>query len=251
VAGFIASKIVTLLVLPPGGPILIMLLGLCLLRRFRRVAVTVMAFGLLVLYASSMPLVSKSIWPRSDDDQAVVAQADLDSAAAIVILGAGLYVDAPEYGEDTLSGSALERVRYGAHLHRLTNKPILVTGGRPQKSILSEADVMRKVLELEFGVAVRWTEESSLNTRDNADYSRKILEAEGIDKILLVTHAHHMPRARVEFERAGFEVLPAPTKLRAIPSLSIFDFLPSAGALSSTARSLHEWLGRAWYAISQ
>jgi len=250
-AGFIASKIVTLLVLPPGGPILIMLLGLCLLRRFRKFAVSVMAFGLLVLYASSMPLVAKSIWPHSDDDQAVVSQADLDSAAAIVILGAGLYVNAPEYGEDTVSGSALERIRYGAHLHRLTGKPLLVTGGRPKETTRSEAEAMAKVLETEFGVAVRWTEERALNTRDNADYSRKILEAEGIDKILLVTHADHMPRARTEFERAGFEVLPAPTKIRAAPSLSFFDFLPSAGALSSTARSLHEWLGRAWYAISR
>ena len=250
-AGFIASKIVTLLVLPPGGPILIMLLGLCLLRRFRRIAVSVMAFGLLALYASSMPLVSKSIWPHSDDDQAVVSQADLDSAEAIVILGAGLYVNAPEYGEDTVSGSALERIRYGAYLHRLTGKPLLVTGGRPKETIHSEAQAMRKVLETEFGVAVQWTEERALNTRDNADYSRKILEAEQIDRILLVTHADHMPRAKTEFERAGFDVSPAPTKIRAMSSLSFFDFLPSAGALSSTARSLHEWLGRAWYAISR
>ena len=250
-AGFIVSKIVTLLVLPPGGPILIIVLGLLLLRRYRKFAVYVVAFGLLVLYASSMPLVSKSIWPRSDDDQAVVSQADLDSAAAIVILGAGLYVDAPEYGEDTISGAALERVRYGAYLHRLTGKPLLVTGGRPKKTTRSEAQAMQKVLELEFGVAVRWTEERSLNTRDNADYSRIILEAEGIEKILLVTHAHHMPRAKKEFERAGFDVLPAPTKIRAARSLSFFDFLPSAAALNSTARSLHEWLGRAWYGITR
>lgn len=109
---------------------------------------------------------------------------------------------------------------------------------------------MNKVLKNEFGVAVRWTEERALNTRDNADYSREILEAEGIDNILLVTHADHMPRAKTEFERVGFKVLPAPTKIRAVSSFSFFDFLPSAGALSSTARSLHEWLGRAWYAIS-
>ena len=249
-AGFIASKIVTLLVLPPGGPILIILLGLCLLRRFRRFAVCVVAFGLVVLYASSMPLVSKSIMPRADDDRAVVSQGDLNGAAAIVILGAGLYADAPEYGEDTISGSALERARYGAYLHRLTGKPLLVTGGRPKKTTLSEAEAMRKVLEVEFGVPVRWTEERSLNTRDNADYSRIILQAEGIDKILLVTHAYHMPRAKKEFERVGFDVLPAPTKIRTVPSLSFFDFLPSAAALNSTARSLHEWLGRAWYAIS-
>jgi uncharacterized SAM-binding protein YcdF (DUF218 family) len=250
VAGFIASKIVTLLVLPPGGPILIMLLGLCLLRRFRMFSVFVVAFGLLILYACSIPLVSNSIRSRSDKDVVVVSQADLDSAAAIVILGAGLYVDAPEYGEDTISGSALERVRYGAFLHRATGKPLLVTGGRPSNTTLSEAEAMQKTLEKEFGIVVRWIEDRSLNTRDNADYSRMILEAEGIEKILLVTHAYHMPRARKEFERAGFDVLPAPTKFRAEQSVSYFDFLPSAGALNSTAHSLREWLGLAWYGIS-
>jgi uncharacterized SAM-binding protein YcdF (DUF218 family) len=250
-AGFIASKIVTLLVLPPGGPILIIFLGLCLLRRFRKVSAYLVALGLLLLYASSMPLVSKSIWPRSGDDDTVVSQADMDSAAAIVILGGGLYANAPEYGGDTIGGAALERVRYGAYLHRLSGKPLLVTGGRPKKTQLSEAEAMRNVLESEFGVAVKWLEERSLNTRDNADYSRIILAAEKIDNILLVTHASHMTRAREEFERAGFDVFPAPTKFRVKRPLSFFDFLPSASALASTARSLHEWLGRAWYAVSR
>jgi len=61
VAGFYLSKIVALLVLPPGSAILLILLGLCLLRRFRRFAFSLMAFGLLLLYASSMPLVAKAL----------------------------------------------------------------------------------------------------------------------------------------------------------------------------------------------
>jgi len=122
-----------------------------------------------------MPLLSKSIPPCSDKDVVVVTQADLESAAAIVILGAGLYLDAPEYGEDTISGSALERVRYRAFLHRATGKPLLVTGGRPSNTTLSEAEAMQKTLESAFGVAMRWIEDRSLNTRDNADYSRMIL----------------------------------------------------------------------------
>ena len=44
---FHLSKIVALLVLPPGSAILLILLGLCLLRRFRKFALSVMAFGLL------------------------------------------------------------------------------------------------------------------------------------------------------------------------------------------------------------
>jgi len=141
-------------------------------------------------------------------------------------------------------------VRYGAYLHRRTGKPLLVTGGHPKNTKLSEAEAMRRTLEQEFGVPVQWTEERSLNTRDNANYSFQTLQGEGIDRIILVTHASHMLRASAEFERAGFNVTPAPTKIHAELSFSYFDLLPSAAAMNSTARSLHEWLGRAWYYIS-
>ena len=250
-AGFYLSKIIALFVLPPGCAILLILLGLCLFRRFRRLALSVMAFGLLFLYVSSMPIVAKALWMRADDAQAVVSQADMDSAAAIVVLGAGLYAAAPEYGGDTVSGEGLERVRYGAYLHRQSGKPLLVTGGRPRQTVLSEAAAMKNTLDQEFGVAVRWLEERARNTRENAIYSYEILAIEGIKEILLVTHAHHMPRAKKAFEHAGFNVLPAPTKFRAEQSLSFFDFLPSAGALQSTASSLRELLARAWYEISR
>ena len=248
--GIITSKIATTLILPPGGPILIMFLGLILLRRFRKLGVTLIVFALLTFSASSLPVVSKAIRPGSNESIAAISIADMASAEAIIVLGAGLYVNAPEYGEDTLSGSALERVRYGAYLHRRTGKPLLVTGGRPKNTKLSEAEAMRRTLEQEFGVPVQWTEERSLNTRDNANYSFQTLQGEGIDRIILVTHASHMPRASAEFERAGFNVTPAPTKIRAELSFSYFDLLPSAAAMNSTARSLHEWLGRAWYYIS-
>ena len=249
--GLIASKIVSLFILPPGGPLLIMFVGLCLVRRFRASAMTLLIFGLGLLYASSMPLIAKSIRPDVGDNLAVVSRADMDAADAIVVLGGGLYVNAPEYGRDTIGGQSLDRVRYGAYLHRLSGKPLLVTGGRPKQTELSEAEAMRNALEREFGVAVRWVEDRSLNTRENADFSRAILEADGMNNILLVTQASHMTRAVSEFERVGFRVIPAPTKFRMKSSLSFFDFLPSASAMSSTARSLHEWLGMAWYAVSR
>ncbi len=177
-AGFYLSKIVALLVLPPGSATLLILLGLCLLRRFRRFALSVMAFGLLLLYVSSMPLVAKALWPRADDAQALVSQTDLHSAAAIVVLGAGLYAAAPEYGGDTVSGEGLERIRYGAYSHRLSGKPLLVTGGRPRQTVLSEAAAIKNTFDQEFGVAVRWLEERARNTRENTTYSREILAAE-------------------------------------------------------------------------
>jgi len=116
--------------------------GLILLRRFRKIGVILIVFALLVFTSSSLPVISKAIRPGFNESTAATS-AEMAAAEAIGILGGGLYVNAPEYGEDTLSGSALEGALYGAYLHRRTGKPLLVTGGRPENTKLSEAEAMR------------------------------------------------------------------------------------------------------------
>ena len=68
---------------------------------------------------------------------------------------------------------------------------------------------MKAALEKDFQVPVRWVEEASNNTRENAYQSFAMLKKNGITHIMLVTHAWHMPRAAREFEQAGFKVTPA------------------------------------------
>lgn len=69
---------------------------------------------------------------------------------AIVVLGAGTYFRAPEYGADTVNARGLVRMRYAAHLHRATAKPILATGGRFFHEIIGIT-----WYQLQFGIA-RW-----------------------------------------------------------------------------------------------
>ena len=58
------------------------------------------------------------------------------------------------------------------------------------------AQLMKRTLEEDFRVAVRWTEDQAQDTFQNARNSRALLQAEGIETILLVTHAWHMARTR-------------------------------------------------------
>ena len=76
------------------------------------------------------------------------------------------------------AGRAWNGSAYGAYLHRLSGRPLLVTGGRPRQTVLSEAAAMKNTLDQEFGVAVCWLEERARNTRENATYSRETLAAE-------------------------------------------------------------------------
>lgn len=244
---WLATNFIAAFLLPPLSLILLMFAGLLLLKRKPRLGKTLIAAGLGLLYALSMPLVAGFLFgllqpaPLAD-------KPDLRDVGAIVVLGSGRYEDAPEYGGDTASALALERLRYGATLHRQTGLPLLVTGGAPEDG-LPEAQFMREILEREFKTPVRWTESASRNTRENALFSRDILAKDNIHRILLVTHAWHMPRAQAAFERAGFDVIPAGTHFSSKPKPRLLDFIPDAGALRSSSYALHELIGIVWYKL--
>lgn len=79
-----------------------------------------------------------------------------------------------------------------------------------------------------------------------------LLDSHGYSQPLLVTSAFHMPRAVLQFQKAGVTVTPWPTDYQAnVHSLvSWFDFVPSSGALTNIALSIKEYLGIAairWY----
>jgi len=166
-----------------------------------------------------------------------------------VVLGAGSYVNAPEYGSDTVSSLTLERVRYAALLYRQTGVPIMVTGGSPKGTHSSEAEQMRDVLIQELTTPVTWLESSAVDTFESAVLCEKMLHEEGIKKVLLVTHAWHMRRARSAFERAGLEVVPAPMGFAAARTDLMSQLVPDARAIVITDRAWHEAIGLIWYRI--
>ncbi|MGH8750374.1 MAG: YdcF family protein [Burkholderiales bacterium] len=169
------------------------------------------------------------------------------SAQAIVVLGAGTSLQAPDYGGDTVNRLGLERLRYAAKLYRATQKPILVAGGSPQGSALSEAAQMKGVLTDEFRVPVQWEETASRTTYENALRVREILKAAGINRIYLVTHAWHMRRAVLAFESADFSVIPAPTGFAGPVYAAVY--LPTPQGLTMSYLFMHEALGWLWYQI--
>ena len=239
---FLAKKLISALVLPPTGLLLLALFGLWLARRHPRTGRGVAAFAVLALLALSMPPVADAL-SGSHETHAPIAAADLATAEAIVVLGGGNYHDAPEYGGDTVSRWTLERVRYGVHLQRRSGFPILVTGGAPFGG-RPEGDAMKEAIERDFGVKVKWAEIESRDTAENALYSAQILKAAGVKRVALVSHADHLPRAVPLFEGQGLAVIAAPMGFKTRSPSGIANALPSAGALDASSDALREWLGR-------
>ncbi|MFA6313078.1 MAG: YdcF family protein [Sterolibacterium sp.] len=196
--------------------------------------------SLLVLVLLSMPWLS-NVLQRSLETYPPIQAEALRQGQAIVVLGAGAYYGAPEFGGlDVISRNGLARVRYAAYLHRQTGLPILVAGGAPRGG-RTESEIMREVLEKEFQVAVRWQEARSHTTAENAEYSLEVLAKSDVKTVVLVTDATHMPRATLLFERVGMIVLPAPTGFATDSPGGGID-LPSANALERSAYAIREWL---------
>ena len=171
---------------------------------------------------------------------------------AIVVLGGGSRPLAPEYGVSDLTFLSLDRLRYGLWLARETGLPVLFSGGvgYGKESGATEAEIAARVAERDFGRTLRWLESESRDTRENALKTVPLLRAQGIDHIVLVTHAYHMARAQLNFERAissgGAPMKLTPAAMGVVPGgpPRLMDFLPTRSGFYETRLVLHEWVGR-------
>lgn len=242
------KPLLSTLVLPPAGPLLLALAGLWLMRR-RRVAGAAVATGALLLtwllscHAVAIVL-AQSLLPQV----APLHPAALKGGPvqAIVVLGGGVLPQAPEYGQAQLNGPSTARLRYGLWLARQSGLPVAFAGGvgwaAAGMATQSEGAVARRTAE-EAGLALRWVDEASRDTAENARLTAALLQKDGMRHIALVTDAWHMPRSVQAFERAGLQVTPAPTGFALPLERPLLEWLPSAHGLRLSRAVLREWLG--------
>jgi uncharacterized SAM-binding protein YcdF (DUF218 family) len=245
-------KIWSLVAAPPGIIIVVGLLGLFISIWRRWLGGIVMAATLISLFVLSLPMIGKRLLIQLEVPfrDTVLAFDKLPAdAQAIVVLGGGREEGALEYGEDTVSSTTLERLRYAARLARVSGAPVMLSGGSVFGEDRSEAALMQKTLEQDFGVRPKWLEENSRTTLENAQYVKKVFLDLGIRKIYLVTHASHMPRAQWVFVEAGLDVIPAPMGFTTLSKsdLTPLGYLPSASGLQASSMALRERLGFYWY----
>jgi len=251
---FIIYVIKTLL-LPISSLLLLSIFALFLWQNQPLLAQWVLRFSIGILFLLSLPIMANFLASTQEIYPVISTQALHDPAnQAIVILAGGLRKPSIEYPHKiTLKSRTLERIRYGHFLAKQTGLPILVSGGEVFDSTLpAEAEVMSEVLNNEFNQPVRWQEVKSRNTAQNAFYSSAILAKAGMSHIILVTHALHMSRAMIQFQKTKLTVIPAPTVFLSNTApwkFSLFDYLPSVHALENSTMVIHEILGQWWYQL--
>jgi uncharacterized SAM-binding protein YcdF (DUF218 family) len=234
---------------PPGLCLLLLLAGLCLRRRWPRTGLGLLIAGVAALWLLSTPFVAGAMLRTLQTEPALPPTGPLPAAQAIVVLSAEADGEAAEYGTSTPGAMTLQRVRYAAALHKRTGLPVLTSGGIPGPGVEPLASSMARTLEQELGTPVHWREDRSRDTWENAAFSAELLKRDGIGRVLLVTHAWHLPRAKRCFERQGLQVVPAPTAFRAPAWTHPGCLVPGPGGLRDSYLALHEWYGLLAYAL--
>jgi len=223
-------------ILPPAGLLILAFVGLLLTRRHRRAGNVLIATSLGLIWLGSLPVVANWL-QRQAERYPPLDLSKPGSAQAVVILAGGSARFAREYVGPAVAGDTLERVDYGAYIARVTSLPVLVTGSS------AEAAGMRATLIRSFNITPRWVETRSGDTFENARFSVRLLRADHVSRIILVTTGTHEGRAVREFTAAGLEVVPAPVGMRVSEPLGVGSFVPEVGALLHSHQAIYELIG--------
>ena len=155
-------------------------------------------------------------------------------------------------GNGTFNGTA-DRFIQALKLYKLGHiSHILVSGGNGKEELKTfrEGEWVKKELII-MGVpdSVIFVEDRSNNTLENAVNAKLILESKKLKPpYLLISSAHHIPRATVIFKNAGLTTSAFPCSYIAGRGINTFSsIIPSLGTLFTWDVYLKETAGYLWY----
>ncbi|MGV2831123.1 YdcF family protein [Myxosarcina sp. GI1(2024)] len=254
------SKLLPLLVYPVGLSCILLLWALFFARKRSRDTFVPVLLALIILFLAGNERVSTFL-VKSLEWQNLPPE-NLPTAEAIVVLGGATQSnDSPRLMPEINQHG--DRLLYAAKLYRDNKAPVIIlSGGRIPwyGESISEAEDMAVLLEL-MGVpqGASILEPDSLNTYQNAVNTKKILSEKGIERILLVTSAMHMPRSLAIFAKQNIAAIPAPTdftvtdrkfnEARDNLQTRILSLIPSSGNLDRTTMALKEYIGLLVYRL--
>lgn len=134
------------------------------------------------------------------------SQSSPDKADAAMVLGAAVIWRTP-------TPVLVERLRHAANLYKAGQvKRIVVTGGRSPEDQLSEAAASRNWL-VGAGIPANaiLMEDKSRTTLENFSLAKPVLQANGVQTVLVVSDPLHMRRALMIADQLRIKAKPSPT----------------------------------------
>ena len=175
---FALTKLLSLLVYPLSHAILLCLLAL-LLRFFNRGGTWLLAVAVAWLWLCSTSWFADITMASLESGQSPKAISAVPEAGAIVVLGGSTRGDVHLGSLGDLNAQA-DRLVKAAVLYQAGKAPFVLASGGAAADARPEAELMQELLEV-MGVPARQvlTESVSRDTRENAQFSRQLLQQRG------------------------------------------------------------------------
>ena len=239
-------KILPVFVLPIMLVIIVILIGLIKNKK----KLIYIAIG--VLYIISTPIFSNNFFKLVEGSEYRKPISTIDSADAIVVLSGILEIN--EVGDSTyVEWGDPDRFFGGVALFKAGKaQKLIFTGGKMpwDKAKKTEGEVLK-----DYAISNGIPSEKIFVTKDVENTAEEAVAVKRLigksKRIILVTSAYHMYRAKKLFKEVGFNVIPYKVdfKVSQNKELIIIDFLPDAGSLEQTVTGSREIIGRIFYLI--
>ena len=242
----LASSVLSFLLSPFNWIIILLLAGYFLRKPFLKKICRIIALCIFLLFGSSWLL---DWYAKNWQPTPVVIQPGNIYSCGIVP-GGFASVDADDNGYFNATADrfiqVLKLFKQGKIRH------ILINGGNgkiDKESFREGAWVKRELIIMGVPDSVIFVEDRSNNTADNAIYAKQILDSVKLKPpFLLITSAHHIPRASLLFKNAGITTVPFPCSyIAGRGNFSFSSLLPQFSVLGGWDAYLKETAGYLWY----
>mgnify|MGYP001033743441 FL=1 len=209
---------------------------------------------ILFLWTFSIGFVADLLWKLVEYPWQRIDENSAPAADAIVVLSNNGLNTAPGKA-NIIEWRDPDRFFAGVTLFQKGKAPrLFFTGGViPYEKTLKDEGTLYKEHAVSLGIpsSAVLTTNRVVNTAEEAIAIRRMLNTSNSpSKILLVTSAFHMKRAKKQFERQGLLVHPFPVDFKTTkssPWQSPYQWIPNAQSLNRSSQALREFLGRAIY----
>jgi uncharacterized SAM-binding protein YcdF (DUF218 family) len=246
----------------PGGLIFLLILLALIVRHRKRFLTAVLVLALLVIFVGGNRWVAYAL-ARSLEWRYLPLD-PVPEAEVIVVLGGG--TESEQYPRPVVEvNSAGDRIIYAGSLYKQGKAGrILLSGGNIDwlsGRTTTPAEEMARILEMmDISRDALWMQTRSQNTYEDALYCSQILKENGVETVLLVTSAQHMPRSVALFRHQGIEVIPAPVDYTVTQSgwdnlfrpdlqTALVYLIPQSGSMSLISSVLKEYIGMWVYGL--
>ena len=249
---YLLSKLLPLLFSPLGIFLILLIIF------FIRKKIKFVYSAIIVLIVSSNGVCSNTLWRLLEYPWKRLDYSLVDSSDAIVVLSGG-GISLPPSNKKIIEWNDPDRFLAGINLYKAnkSNRLIFTGGINPlMPSLPPEGDIyIRKAIAMDIPKKDLFTTYPVTNTLQEAKAIKKLLNDEisaSQKKVILVTSAFHMKRAKRVFERQGISVLPYPVDFKGVkkffPSLrNPLMWFPHSSSLNESSIAIREIIGRIIY----